>query len=110
MSPENEKATEAKPAAKRKSAPKKEIPKTERDEALMRIKKRRDFEAHAFIFCVVNAVLWVLWAATGAGYPWPIWITGLWAIGLVINAWDVFFRRPITESEIQREMDRQKPA
>ena len=55
---------------------------------------------------VVNAAVWVIWATTGSGYPWPAWITGLWAIGLVLNAWDVYVRRPITEAEVQRELDR----
>ena len=31
---------------------------------------------------------------------------GAWAIGLILNAWDVYLRAPITEAEVQREMDR----
>ena len=77
---------------------------TARDEALGRIKKRRDFNAHVVAFVVVNAALWVLWAVTGAGYPWPVWITGFWSIGLLMNAWDVYFRRPISEADIEAEM------
>jgi len=53
--------------------------------------------------------MWALWAATGTGYPWPAWVTGLWAIGLVMNAWDVHFRAPITESDVQREIERLHP-
>jgi hypothetical protein len=33
-------------------------------------------------------------------------VTLLWGLGLTFNAWDVYFRRPITEEEIRREMDR----
>jgi hypothetical protein len=77
-----------------------------RDEALSRIRKRRDFYAHLVTYLVVNIALWSLWAMTGAGYPWPAWVTGFWAIGLVLNAWDVFFKRPITEADIQAEMRR----
>jgi hypothetical protein len=29
-----------------------------------------------------------------------------WGIGVVFNAWDVYFRHPITEAEIRHEMDR----
>jgi hypothetical protein len=27
-------------------------------------------------------------------------------VGVIINAWDVYLRRPITEDEIRRETDR----
>jgi hypothetical protein len=86
-----------------------ERPSSEREQALTRIKKRRDFQTHLVSFVVVNAALWVIWAATGAGYPWPAWVTGSWGIGLVLNAWDVFLRRPITEADVTREIDRLHP-
>lgn len=82
----------------------------ERTQALERLKKRRDFHAHLFVFVVINAAFWVLWALTNdGGYPWPAWLTGFWGIGLVINFWDVYVRRPITEADIVREMDRLHP-
>lgn len=79
---------------------------TAREQALQRIKKRRDLSAHFVSYVVINAALWAIWALTGAGYPWPVWVTGGWAIGLLLNAWDVYGRRPITEDEIQREVNR----
>jgi len=82
---------------------------SDREQALERLKKRRDLQAHVVTYVVINAALWAVWAATGAGYPWPAWVTGGWAIGLVLNAWDVYFRRPITEAEVRREMDRLGP-
>jgi fatty acid desaturase len=81
-----------------------------RDQALRRVKKRRDFHSHLFVFFIVNAVTWCLWAVTGAQtgswHPWPLWITLLWGIGVIFNAWDVYGRRPITEQEIEREVER----
>jgi hypothetical protein len=85
------------------------LPGNERDLALTRIKKRRDLQAHFVTYIVVNVAVWVIWAVTGAGYPWPAWVTGGWAIGLLLNAWDVYARRPITDFEIQREIDRLHP-
>lgn len=79
-----------------------------RDAALSRIKKRRDFLAHLVTFVVLNAGLWILWALTGAGYPWPAWVTIGWGVGLVLNGWDVYLRRPITEADIEREVRRQQ--
>jgi hypothetical protein len=86
-----------------------DLPVSDRERALRQIKKRRDFQAHLVSFVVVNVALWVVWAVTNGGYPWPAWITGLWAIGLLMNAWDVYGRRPITESDVQREIDRLRP-
>jgi 2TM domain len=83
-----------------------EQPSSDREQALLRLKKRRDFHGHVVVYLVVNAALWAVWAATGAGYPWPAWVTGGWAIGLVLNAWDVYFRAPVTEAEVQREIER----
>jgi 2TM domain len=79
---------------------------SEREQALEQLKKRRDFGAHLIAYSVINAAVWVIWAATGAGYAWPAWISGIWAVGLVLNAWDVFARRPITEADVEREVER----
>ncbi len=78
----------------------------EREQALVRIKKRRDLQTHALSFLVINAAVWAIWATTGGGYPWPAWLTGLWAIGLLFNAWDVHARRPITDADVQHEIER----
>jgi hypothetical protein len=78
----------------------------ERADAIREIKKRRDFGAHVVSYVVVNVALWALWAVTGAGYPWPAWISGGWGIGLVMNAWDVYMRRPITDADIRRQVER----
>ncbi len=48
---------------------------------------------------------WAIWATTGAGYPWPAWLSGAWGIGLLLNAWDVHVRRPVTEADVQREIE-----
>lgn len=36
-------------------------------------------------YLAVNAMLVVIWAATGAGYFWPIWPILGWGIGLLAN-------------------------
>jgi len=84
--------------------------RSEREQALQRLKKQRDFQSHLVAFLVVNAALWGVWFATSGGYPWPAWFTGTWAIGLALNAWEVYFRRPITESDVERELRRLRSA
>jgi hypothetical protein len=87
-----------------------ESPEALREQALRQIKKRRDFHAHVFVYLAVNIVLWGIWSFIGvtsdSWSPWPVWVTLGWGLGVVFNAWDVYVRRPITESEIRREMDR----
>ena len=91
------------------NGPSRPAPPELRKEALRRIKKRRDFASHLFVFVVVNGGFWAVWALTGGSDPWPAWITGIWGIGIVLNAWEVYGRRPITEAEIRHEVDRLRP-
>jgi hypothetical protein len=79
-----------------------------RDQAIERLKKKRDFRAHVFFFVAVNAFLVAIWAITSDadGFFWPIFPILGWGIGLAANAWDVYGRKPISEDEIRREADR----
>ena len=74
--------------------------------ARKRIEARRGLVNHAIVYLVVNAFLVGVWWFTGADYFWPAWVIGGWGIGLALNAWDVLFRRPITEADIDRELRR----
>jgi uncharacterized ion transporter superfamily protein YfcC len=77
-----------------------------RKAAIARIENRRAFWQHLVTYVVVNTILVVIWAVSGAGYFWPIWIIGFWGIGLVLHAWQVFGQKPISEDDIRREMGR----
>lgn len=57
-------------------------------------RERRDLVAHLVVFGLVNVALWALWASTDRGYPWPAWITGAWAVGLLAHAQAISRRRP----------------
>ena len=80
-----------------------------RELARARVRKRRDFTAHLVAYVIINAFLIGIWAITGGGYFWPAWVLLGWGVGLVFNAWDVFFRRPVTEEDVEREMRRMRP-
>jgi hypothetical protein len=77
-----------------------------REQALERLKKRQDFRGHLLVYTLVNAVLWTIWALTGAGFPWPAIVMAGWGVGVVMNAYDVYWRPPITDQAIDREVDR----
>ncbi len=76
-----------------------------REQAVRRLKKRRDFRAHLLIYVLVNAFLVTIWAVTNAGgFFWPVFVMVGWGIGLVANAYDVYVGDEVTEEQIQREM------
>ena len=77
-----------------------------REAAVKRVKAKREFKNHLAVYLIVNALLVVIWAASGQGYFWPIWPIAGWGVGLAFNAWSAYFERPISEDEIRREMER----
>jgi hypothetical protein len=58
-----------------------DLPSTRRREAA-----RADLRGHARWFLLVNLLLIAIWAASGAGYFWPIWPLLGWGIGLGSHA------------------------
>ena len=97
-----------------------------RELAVKQIERKRRFEMRAFAAAVLGAFLVVIWAVSeynnAGGWPtngfsnslsiphvWNDWIIyPLIGIGLciAIDAWNTYRRKPITEAEIKREMDR----
>jgi hypothetical protein len=61
-----------------------------KDPALWEIAQRRaSFKTHALTYLIVNGFLWGLWFFNekehGSGYPWPIWSTLGWGVGLAFH-------------------------
>jgi 2TM domain len=80
-----------------------------RDQAVANLKRKRDFNTQVLTWMVVSVVLTGIWAATGTdNFFWPVFPIAGWALGLVIQGWNVFGpgARPISESDIERESDR----
>ena len=77
-----------------------------RDKAVRQLKKQRDFRNHLLLYILVNTFLVVIWALTNRhGFFWPVFPIAGWGIFVIMNAWDVYGRREITEQDIHREMD-----
>ena len=89
-----------------------------RDAAIANLKRKRKFVEDAVAYVTVNGVLWLIWALTDRSadgvMPWPAWVSIIWGFLLAIDAWRAFGRwpgslhRPITESDIQREIDQSR--
>jgi hypothetical protein len=86
-----------------------EIPTSDdglREEAVKRLRKKQDLGGHLLVYVLVNALVWTVWALTSSGFPWPALMSAFWGIGLVMNVWEVYGRRPIGEADVQREVER----
>ena len=77
-----------------------------REAAVERVKAKRDFRRHVVVYVVVNLFLIGIWALGDGGFFWPIFVILGWGVGLLINGWDAYFKKPISEEEIQREIER----
>ncbi len=62
-----------------------------KDPALWEIAQRRaSFKRHLLVYVIVNAFLWANWYFGGNWsyrypYPWPIWTTLGWGVGLAFH-------------------------
>ncbi|MGA8583462.1 MAG: 2TM domain-containing protein [Roseiarcus sp.] len=74
--------------------------------AIERIEAKRGFARHATVYVAGNFLLVAIWAITSRGYFWPIWPMLGWGVGLGMNYWSVFLRKPISDDEIRRELEK----
>ena len=61
-----------------------------KDPQLWEIAQRRaSFKTHALTYIIVNTFLWSLWFInekdSETGFPWPVWSTLGWGIGLAFH-------------------------
>ncbi len=80
----------------------------EREQARKRIERKRKLYGDLLAYLVINAFLVVVWAVKGAGYFWPGWVLGGWGVLLLLDAWDVYYRKPLTEADIDRELGKRR--
>jgi len=53
------------------------------------VRKVRRFYTDALVYAVVNIGLILIWAVSGGGYFWPIWVIIGWGIGLGVHAFSL---------------------
>ncbi|HYJ38742.1 MAG TPA: 2TM domain-containing protein [Chitinophagaceae bacterium] len=58
-------------------------------------KKRADFKSHFFTYLAMVPFFWIVWLLTGAdnsngGFPWPVWPTAGWGIGVLFHYLGVY--------------------
>ena len=72
--------------------------------AQARIVRKRKLRADVVAYAVINVFLIGVWAVTGFGYFWPGWVLAGWGVLLLLDAWNVLYRRPITDEDLDREL------
>ena len=98
-----------------------------RQQAIRQIERRRHFRVRATVGTLGMIILVVIWALSeyhnAGGWPtsgfsqssgipdvWNYWIIYpaiAWVLITAADAWFVYRRKPVSESEIQREIERQ---
>ena len=89
-----------------------------RADAIASLKRKRKFAHDAVAYAAVNGLLWLIWLitdpSTHGSLPWPAWVSLVWGFFLALDGWRAYGRwpaglnTPITEAEIERELDRKR--
>ena len=83
-----------------------------RKHAAKLLKKRQDFKEYMWVYLVVTAITSGVWFfTTPDGYFWPIWVIFGMGIGAVFTGLDALGKlssKPITEADIDAEVERLK--
>lgn len=82
-----------------------------REKAEKRVKQRTRLLEHIASYVIVNGFLVVVWALTGGGYPWFLWVMAGWGLGLAMNVASYFIGSrgdSARERMIQEEMKRMR--
>jgi len=77
-----------------------------RHAAVQRLQRKRGFVNYVVGAIGVSIFMVLIWFLTGRGYFWPMWVMAAFVIGLIFMGIGVFTNKPITEDEIQREMQK----
>jgi len=100
---------------------------TARQQAIRQLERKRRFRISVGWSAAAMLILVVIWAMAeyhnAGGWPthgfsqssgihdvWNFWIVyplGAWMVILAAHAWSVYGSKPVSESEIKREMERQ---
>ncbi|MFT3796021.1 2TM domain-containing protein [Flavobacterium sp.] len=48
------------------------------------------FRIHLVAFLIATPVIWLVWYLTDTTYPWPLWSTPAWALGVLFHYLGVF--------------------
>ena len=76
-------------------------------------KARTELVQHAITYLLINPFLWAIWLFTGTSFPWPIFVTASWGIGMLSHYVDYYNkhgkgaqkREEAIEAEVMRQLE-----
>lgn len=75
--------------------------------ARKRIMKRHKLRVDIAAYVVINIFLVAVWAFSGKGYFWPGWVMAGWGVLLLLDAWNLYDQKPITQDDLDHELRRE---
>jgi len=78
-------------------------------QARKRVEEKKGFYVHFAVYIIVNIILVIIWAITGADYPWFLFPLGGWGIGILFHFLGVFVFSRQTDWErraVEKEAER----
>lgn len=80
--------------------------------AKKQLKKKQDFRQYMGVYALVSVLVTVIWFFTSPEGPfWPFWVMfgmGIGAVASWMDAYGVLAKRPISEADIDAEVERLK--
>lgn len=49
------------------------------------VNPEKGFKIHLLVFVLTTPILWLVWYFTDKSYPWPLWSTPAWTIGILFH-------------------------
>ncbi|MDQ3146736.1 MAG: 2TM domain-containing protein [Actinomycetota bacterium] len=74
-----------------------------REREAKKVIRRRAFWLHFAIWAATNVLLVVVWAVTGAGFPWFLFPLLGWGIGLVAHGVSAYLFADVDDVVLERE-------
>jgi len=72
------------------------------------VERKHKFQGDLVAYVVINVFLVGVWAVSGFGYFWPGWVLAGWGVLLLLDGWNAYFRRSVSEEEIDEELRRHR--
>lgn len=51
---------------------------------------KKGFKVHLLVFLIITPAIWLVWYLTHGTYPWPLWSTPAWAVGVLFHYLGVY--------------------
>ena len=96
---------------KKKNAPSPTQEELIRQRVQKKLKARSEFAQHLTVYLAVNGICWLLWLSKASGFPWPVFVSASWGIGMVNHYVDYYYKHgrgaDKGEAEVESEITRQ---